>query len=76
MHTLALLCGAWIHVVGDVALLAVGTVIAYGPSGYMYDEHFEYPSRSAAAFALLPIPLGLSVGGLIVVQWGLWGYSG
>jgi hypothetical protein len=39
----------------------------------VYDEYFEYPSRSAAAFALLPIPLGVSLSGLIVAQWGFGG---
>lgn len=73
MHVLALIGGVWLHVVGDLALCLVGTVIACGMNGYVYDEYYEFPSRRAAAFALLPIPIGLSFGGLILARWGFAG---
>jgi hypothetical protein len=68
MHILAFICGGWVHLVGDIALLGAGSLIAWGPSGYVYDEYFEYPSRFAAAFALLPVPLGPGLAGLIVAR--------
>ena len=71
MHTLALLGGIWLHITGDLALCVVGFVIACGVNGYVYDEHYEFPSRQAAAFELLPIPIGLALAGLILIRWGL-----
>jgi hypothetical protein len=38
--------------------------------GYVYEEYYEFPSRRAAAFELLPVPLGLSLAGLILARWG------
>jgi hypothetical protein len=73
MHVFALIVGAWLHAVGDVALFFVSVVIAYGASGYVYDEYYEFPSRRAAAFELLPVPVGLSVVGLILARWGYVG---
>jgi hypothetical protein len=73
MHALALIYGAWLHVFGDFALWVTTAFIARGPAGYVYDEYFEYPSRYAAAFALLPVPLGVSIGGLILAWWGFAG---
>ena len=73
MHILAIIGGAWLHVVGDFGLCLVGTVIAYGPTGYVYDEFYTYSSRVAAAFELLPVPIGLSIVGLILAKWGFEG---
>ncbi len=74
MHILALIGGAWLHLVGDVGLCLVGGVISVGPTGYVYDEFYTYPSRAAAAFELLPVPMGLSFFGLILARWGFAGF--
>ena len=71
MHTTALVLGAVLHIWADITLCLIGSIIWAGPRGYIYDEYYEYPSRLAAAFALLPIPVGLSLGSTIVVRWGL-----
>ncbi len=73
MHILALIVGAWIHLFGDLGLCVVGGVIACGASGYVYHERYEFPSRQAAAFSLLPMPIVLSLAGLILVRWGYLG---
>ena len=73
MHILAVIGGAWLHIVGDFGLCLVGAVMAFGPTGYVYDEFYKYPSRVAAAFELLPVPIGLSVAGLILAKWGIAG---
>jgi hypothetical protein len=73
MHILAIVGGGWLHFMGDVSLCVVGAVIARGRSGYVYEAHYEYPSRGAAAFELLPIPIGLAVAGLILARWGIAG---
>ena len=73
MHILAILGGAWLHIVGDLGLCIAGVVTVCGLNGYVYDAYYEYPSRRAAAFALLPIPIGLSVAGLILARWGIAG---
>lgn len=73
MHILAIIGGVWVHIVGDIGLCIAGTVTAFGLNGYVYDEYYEFPSRGAAAFQLLPIPIGLSVAGLILIRWGMAG---
>jgi hypothetical protein len=73
MHVLALIVGGWLHVVGDIGLFFIGLLIASGPSGYVYEERYDFPSRHAAAFELLPVPVGLSVAGLILARWGFAG---
>jgi hypothetical protein len=73
MHILAIIGGAWLHIMGDIGLCIVGVVIGYGLNGYVYDAYYEYPSRRAAAFELLPIPIGLSIAGLILARWGIAG---
>jgi hypothetical protein len=73
MHTLAIISGTWIHLVGDIGLCVAGTVTAFGLNGYVYDEYYEFSSRGAAAFKLLPVPVGLSLAGLILIRWGIAG---
>jgi hypothetical protein len=73
MHILALICGIWLHIVGDFGLLLTGVVAAMGRQGYVYGEVYEYPSRAAAAFELLPVPVILSLAGLIIAHWGITG---
>jgi hypothetical protein len=36
-------------------------------------KFYEFPSRGAAAFELLPIPVGLSLAGLILARWEFLG---
>jgi hypothetical protein len=73
MHILALIVGGWLHAVGDLALCLVSVVVASGMNGYVFDEYYEFPSRRAAAFELLPVPVGLSLIGLILARWGYVG---
>jgi hypothetical protein len=73
MHVLALILGAWLHLAGDVILCFVSFVIASGMNGYVYEEYYEFPSRRAAAFELLPVPVGLALAGLILARWGYVG---
>ncbi len=73
MHILAIISGLWLHLVGDIGLCAAGVVTAFGLNGFVYDGYYEFPSRSAAAFKLLPFPTGLSLAGLILARWGIAG---
>lgn len=73
MHILTIIGGVWLHIVGDLGLFLAGAVTAYGPTGHVYEEFYKFPSRAAAAFELLPIPIGLSVAGLIMARWGIAG---
>ena len=57
----------------DIGLCAVGFATAFEPSGYLYDDYYDFPSRIAAAFELLPILIGLSLAGLILARWGIAG---
>jgi hypothetical protein len=73
MHILAIIGGVWLHIGGDIGLCIAGIVTVCGLNGYIYDGYYEYPSRCAAAFELLPIPIGLSGAGLILARWGIAG---
>jgi hypothetical protein len=73
MHILAIISGVWFHLSGDIGLCIVGAVMASGCNGHVCGAHYEFPSLGAAAFKLLPIPIGLSVAGLIVARWGIAG---
>ena len=72
MHILAILGGAGLHIVGDIELCAAG-VMTFRLRGRITDHYYEFSSRPAAAFELLPIPIGLLLAGLIL---GRWGYAG
>lgn len=74
MHTMALIGGAYLHFVGDTAAtLIIVFLLRNGPSGYVYDEYYEYSSVSSAAFRLMPIPIGMALAGLLLARWGLTG---
>jgi hypothetical protein len=73
MHTLAIVLGVLFEISGDISLGLVGVVVWMGPTGYVYDQYYSYSSRLTAAFALLPIPLGLAIGAAIITRWGFAG---
>jgi hypothetical protein len=72
MHTLALIGGACLHIVGDIELCAA-SVMTLRLKGRLIDHDFSFSSRFAAAFELMPIPVGLMLAGLISGRWGLAG---
>jgi hypothetical protein len=72
MHTVAVICGAFLHLVGDVELCAA-SVMTVRRRGRVVDHDYEFSSRPAAAFELMPIPVGLMLVGLIIGRWGFAG---
>jgi hypothetical protein len=72
MHTLAIIGGACLHLLGDIELCAAG-VMAFRLKGQIADHDYEFSSRPAAAFELFPIPIGLLLVGLILGRWGFAG---
>lgn len=73
MHVLALIAGAGINFYGGVSLCLVATLMAKGREGAVYGQPFSYPSRVAGLFELLPMPIGLTLGGFMVARWGFLG---
>ena len=74
MHVMAIICGIWLNVIGDIGLCAAGLEIAYGKNGCVIDPHFQFRSRASLAFELLPVPVVLSLTGLILARVGFLGY--
>jgi hypothetical protein len=72
MHTLALVGGACLHLVGDIELCAA-SVMTFRLKGRVVDRDFDFPSRPAAVFELMHIPVGLLLVGLILGRWGIAG---
>jgi hypothetical protein len=72
MHTLAIIGGTCLHIVGDIELCAA-SVMTFRRKGRIVDHDYEFSSRPMAVFELMPIPIGLVLVGLILGRWGLAG---
>jgi hypothetical protein len=72
MHTFAIIGGACLHIMGDIELCAAG-VMTFKLKGRIVDYDYDFSSRPAAVFKLLPVPLGLLIAGLILGRWGFAG---